>query len=159
METTTLTIFKKTVQYSGQNIWIKPVCEFFDLNVQNQQRKLKKDKILGNLWIKKSTDLGEIDKNGRILLSKKGFIRWIQLINFNTIRQELQDSFIQFQEMIFDYLYGKTESEQQAKIDYMRLKRLKNLYAKIGREIQRVEKGFNNYLENRFVQYKLDFSK
>jgi len=186
MEATTLELFQQTIKYENKNIWIKPVCDFFNLSVQNQSRKLKKDPILGKLWTflstdsgkidnlrtkmspdpekngnlptKKSTDLGEIDKNGRILLSKKGFIRWIQLINVNTIVENLREKFKLFQEMIFDFLYGEKEIEETASVDYKRLKKLKKLYAKIGREIQRVDKKIKGYLDNKF-QLKIDFKE
>ena len=157
METTALTMFQQTVKYEQDSIWLKPVCVFFQINYENQTRKIKNDRILANQSTKKSNSLMFGDNYPRILLTKKGFIRWIQLVNVNTIVKNLQEKFVQFQEMIFDYLYGQTEVEQQAKVDYTRLKRLKSLYAKIGREIQKIEKGFNDYLESRFVQYKLDF--
>ncbi len=85
MESTAFKIFKSTVKVENENIWIKPVCDFFNLHVQNQYIKIKNDPILGKLYGKNSTDLGEIDNNGRILLSRKGFIRWI-----NIILQDLQ---------------------------------------------------------------------
>ena len=91
MQTTELAMFTETVKFQNSNIWIKPVCDFFKLDVQNQYTKIKNDPILGKLYGKNSTDLseinklygkttpdlGEIDKNGRVLLSKKGFVRWI----------------------------------------------------------------------------------
>ena len=101
METTVVKMFTDTIRYKGANIWIAPVCDFFQISLQNQQRKLKTDPILSRLWIKMSTDslenenlygknhtdldknenlvrknvpvFGEIDKNGRILLFRKGF--------------------------------------------------------------------------------------
>ena len=63
MEQKTLDIFKQTVVEEKDMIWIKPLCEFFDLSVQNQHRKLRNDPIFGNLWTNKSTDFGETDKN------------------------------------------------------------------------------------------------
>lgn len=171
MQPNTLAIYKQTVLFEGALIWVKPVCDFFNLNVQNQYRLIKKDPILAKLWTKistdfsknenlyakNSTDLGKIDKNGRVLLSKKGFIRWIQIINSNTIIETLREKFISYQENVFDYLFDSAETELQAKIDYIRLRKLKNLYAKIGREIQRTEKGFQTYLDNKFVQFQIDF--
>ena len=87
METTTLKMFSDTIKNENGLIWIAPVCDFFQISLQNQQRKLKTDPILSKLWMKMSTDslenenldgkistdLGEIDKNGRILLTKKVF--------------------------------------------------------------------------------------
>ena len=116
MEKTSLIMFGKTVTYHHENIWVKPVCDFFNLDVQNQYTKIKNDPVLGKLYGKNNTesakteklygkssnDLGEIDNNGRILLSKKGFLRWIQIINPNTIDKTLRNSFILYQELIAD---------------------------------------------------------
>jgi hypothetical protein len=158
METTALTMFRQTIQYSGQYIWVKPVCEFFEISLQNQHRKIKNDSILGKLWTKKSADLGQIDNNGRILLSRKGFIRWIQIINANTIVERLREKFSIYQELIFDYLYGSAEEEEQAKIDYQLIQKYRRLYAKIGRHLQIIERRFTGYLDTKYVQLKLDFN-
>jgi len=77
--------FKKIVEYEKNAIWIKPFCDFFGLDVRNQHRKIKNDTVLSKLVAKNTPDFGEIDKNGRILLTKKGFIRWIQIINPNSV--------------------------------------------------------------------------
>jgi hypothetical protein len=172
MEPKTLQVFQHTVQYSGDLIWIRPVCDFFEISVQNQHRKLKSDPIFSKLWIKKSTDspenpnlygksltdLGDIDQNGRILLSKKGFMMWLYMINPTTIKNELQPQFFIFKEMISDFLYGHVEVEVETSVDYRRLSKLKRLYGIIGREIQRLEKKINGYLENKF-QLKLQFDE
>lgn len=157
METTALTMFVKTVKFENQLIWIKPVCDFFNLNLQNQQRKLKNDPILRNLWIKKSNDLGKIGKNGMILLSKKGFIRWIQIINANTIEEKLREKFMQFQELIFDFLYGNLQDEEMNKFHYIRLQKLEKLYSKIGLEIKQTKQFIYKYLDNKYIQTSLQF--
>ena len=169
MESTELTMFTETIRFQNSNIWIKPVCDFFKLDVQNQYTKIKNDPILGKLYGKNSTvlsqnnklvgkntpDLGEIDKNGRVLLSKKGFVRWIQIINANTIVDHLREKFILYQSLVFDFIYGSFEQEQQIKVDYQRLKKLKHLYSTIGREIQRVETNVKRYMDSRFCQLSL----
>jgi len=144
MEALSRIMFEQTINYEHDLIWVKPVCELFQLHVQNQYEKIQKDPILGKLWIKNHTDLqkpdkkgiisgnlygknhtdlvkkepfssklvgkntpdlGEIDENGRILLSKTGFLRWIQIINANTIVAPLRAKFIQYQTLIFDFMY------------------------------------------------------
>ena len=79
METTALTMFNQTVKYEQEYIWLKPVCDFFKINYENQTRKIKNDPILANQSTKKSNSLMFGDKYPRILLTKKGFIRWVQL--------------------------------------------------------------------------------
>jgi hypothetical protein len=172
METTSIVMFKKTVTYKHENIWVKPVCDFFNLDVRNQYTKIKNDPILGklvgknppevgeneNLVGKNPPDLGEIDNNGRILLSKKGFLRWIQIINPNTINKNLRDSFIMYQELIADYLFGEAEEQQMIGSLNAKLQNLKLDYSVIGNEIRSTQQKLFRALNNRY-QYSLPSSQ
>lgn len=171
MEKTSLIMFGKTVTYQHENIWVKPVCDFFNLDVQNQYTKIKNDPILGKLYGKNntesakteklygknSTDLGEIDNNGRILLSKKGFLRWIQIINPNTIEKTLRNSFILYQELIADYLFGAAEEQMLIGSLNAKLQGLKLDYSSIGHEIRITQQQLFAALNKRY-QYSLPFS-
>jgi hypothetical protein len=171
METSSLNMFRKTVSYEYDYIWVKPVCDFFNLDVQNQYTKIKNDPILGKLYGKNSTDsakteklygknstdLGEIDTNGRILLSKKGFLRWIQIINPNTIDKNLRDSFITYQELISDYLFGAAEEQMMIGNLNAKLQGLKLDYSSIGHEIRITQQQLFAALNKRY-QYSLPFS-
>jgi NAD-dependent DNA ligase len=158
MENATLQMFHTTIRFHQDMIWIKPVCDFFQIDVRNQHKKIKNDPILQKLVGKNTPDFGEIDNNGRILLTKKGFLRWIQIINPNTITKHLQEKFIQFQLLVFDYLLGSFENEDTIRTHYQRLSKLKRLKMKIGNEITRCETAINDYLSGRFLQTKLDFT-
>lgn len=158
METTALIMFQRTVKYEDSLIWIKPLCEFFEISVQNQQRKLKNDGILGNLWIKKSTDLGKIDENGRILLSKKGFLRWIMIINMNTVSENLRPKFIQYQELISDFLYGSFEQENNIRRLYAESNSIDDQMKELARRKRMNRKALNMALYDRY-QYSLPFNE
>lgn len=158
MEKNTLQMFQTTIQYHQDLIWVKPVCDYFEIHVRNQHKKIKNDPILQKLVRKNIPDLGGIDKNGRILLTKKGFIRWIQIINPATIKEELKLKFIQFQSLVMDYLFGNFEKEEQIRVKYNRLNKLKRLKSSIVLEISRCESDINDYLSGRFLQTKLDFT-
>ena len=54
---------------------------------------MKKDLNFKNLWTKKSTDFGVVGQNGQVLLTKKGFIKWIQLLNPQLVQLSLRDKF------------------------------------------------------------------
>lgn len=165
-------MFRSTVQYQNELIWVKPVCEFFHLNVQSEYRKIKKDPILGKLWTDSSTestkprndyrflstDLGAVDSNGRVLLSRKGFIRWIQVINAKSVEDNMRERFVLYQELVFDYLYGSLEEEQETGRHYQRLRKLERLYGKIGAEIKREKQVLSGYLDSRY-QMRLDFPR
>lgn len=85
--------------------FIKPVCDFFGLDYDNQVEKINKDKIC-------QTDTGKFlseaifgDKRLRLTLRDRGFARWIQMTYTSNIRVELQEKFELFQANIFDYLW------------------------------------------------------
>lgn len=178
METSAIAMFRNTIQYQDNLIWVKPVCEFFNLSVQSEYRKIKKDPILGNLWTKSSTDfekkadfdaktsteieensngldkkrpeLGVIDANGRILLSRKGFIRWIQIINSNSVEEGLREKFITYQDLVFDFLYGNVEEDKATQVHYARLQKLERLQGKISSEIKKEKRHLQDYLQHKF---------
>lgn len=171
METTALQMFTATVKFENENIWIKPVCDFFNLHLQNQYTKIKNDPILGklygknrteiveneNLVVKNRTDLGEIDQNGRILLSRKGFLRWVQIINPNTIDENLLSQFLVFQELIFDYLIGSAEEQKRIGDLNANLQELKSEYGRLGAEVKATQKALIEALNHRY-QYSLPFT-
>lgn len=159
METTALEIFKLTIRGNNGQIFVKPLCDFFNLDPDNQVENIKKDPILKNCTGKFRDKLIFGDNYPRVSLPKKGFIRWIQILNPNLVSEDLRESFIHYQALIFDYMYDSTETEEQAASDYARLKEVKSQYAELGREIQRLEKNFNNYLMNKFGQFSIDFKQ
>lgn len=108
MENSEITIFKNTIIYDENNyIFIQPLCDFFEINYKNQQRFIQNDQILKSEGIKKSHSLMFNDNYKRAALTKKGFVRWIQLLNPNIVKSELREKLIQYQCFIFDYIYGE----------------------------------------------------
>lgn len=158
MENSAVEMFKSTVQYEDEYIWLKPVCDFFKINYENQTRKIKSDRILANHSTKKSNSLMFGDNYPRILVDKIGFIRWIQLINVKTIDENLQEKFGKYQEKVFDYLYGSLQEEKETRTHYLRLRKLERLYGRIGAEIKREKKLLAGYLNNKY-QMKINFSE
>jgi len=63
----------------ADDIFIQPLCEFFGINILNQQRIIKNDPVLSTSHTKKYDKLVFNDTRKRYCLSKKGFIRWVQL--------------------------------------------------------------------------------
>jgi hypothetical protein len=157
MEEGTLIMFKQSVVIENEMIWVKPICDFFEINYENQTRKIKSDSILANQSTKKSNSLMFSDNYPRVLLTKKGFIRWIQLVNANTIEPGLQKQFMFFQEMIFDYLYGSVEEDVEVRRNYTRLQKLDRLKDKIAVEIRREKALLEQYLDSRYIQTTMSF--
>ena len=172
METATLKMFSDTIKNENGLIWIKPVCDFFKLHVKNQYHNIKKDPILTKLVQKNRPDLdknenlvrknvpvfGEIDKNGRILLSRKGFLRWIQIINPNTIPEDIRDAFILYQGMVVDFLFGSVEEHETiTKVNY-ELQQWKQKYCEAGTMIRKKQAELTLLLNTRY-QYRIEFNK
>lgn len=151
MESTSLQLFQETIFFDQQNIYLKPICDYFKISYENTQRKINNDPIMANHSTKKSNGSLFGDNYPRLLVDKIGFVRWIQLINANTIDESVREKFKIFQELSLDYLYGSLEERRLASIHHTRLKKLKSLYGKIGAEIQRVSKELQGYYDNQLL--------
>jgi len=151
-------MFRATVRYEENYIWIKPVCDFFEINYENQTRKIKNDPILANHSTKKSNSSMFGDNYPRVLVDKIGFIRLIQIINPNTVAPALQDKFREYQEYAIEYVFGSFKQEQQTKQRYARLKKLERLQKKIQAEIKKERKAIDDYIDTR-LQLRMDFAE
>ncbi|HMG94374.1 MAG TPA: phage antirepressor N-terminal domain-containing protein [Chryseolinea sp.] len=158
METSALEMFNATVKYTGEHIFIKPFCDFFQINMQNQYRSIDKDEILRSERIKKSSMLLFNDERARVALSKRGFTRWIQILNPQIVQVSLRQKLIQYQRLIFDFLFGKVERDEQIKVIAHRRDKLKRLKSKIAIEISLCEEQIYDHLLGKSPQGKLDFS-
>ena len=114
METSVQT-FQETVKSEGDIIFVKPLCDFFKINYDNQAERIKNDQILSNCTGKKPFKTLFGDNYPRVYLDKKGFVRWIQIINPSILQDGLRERFIQYQSDIFDYLYGTVQEENEIK--------------------------------------------
>ena len=101
--------FHPCVNIRKEFIFIKPLSDFFGINHQRQYVRIQNDVILARSLTKKSKMMTNGRTYPRICLDKKGFIRWIQIINPNIVAEELWESFINYQEMVFDYIIANLE--------------------------------------------------
>jgi acyl-ACP thioesterase len=154
MKTAISQIFEKTIQTEGDNIYIKPLCDFFKIDTENQVLKIKNDPILANCHAKNSNKMLFGDNYPRFCLDKKGFVRWIQIINPTIIDQNLRANFLIYQELIFDYLYGAAEEQQTIARLNLQLQELRSEYSLIGSEIRITQRNLFDALNRRY-QYCL----
>lgn len=91
-------------------IFIQPVCKFFGIQTRNQLDRLKADRICQSDMRKNSSQLVFGDQKPRVSVGKRGFIRWIQIINPAILRADLRDLFEEYQVAVFDYLYSGNEN-------------------------------------------------
>ena len=54
MKTAISQIFEKTIKTDGDDIFIKPLCDFFGIDTENQVLKIKNDPILAICYGKNS---------------------------------------------------------------------------------------------------------
>lgn len=113
MENTDLIMFNQTVIYNENNyIFVKHLCDFFELDHQNQLRIIEKDLILASSHEIKSYYLFFSDNRKKTCLTKEGFIRWVEIQNPNIVRESLREQFKTYQKLVVDYLYGTSVEDQ-----------------------------------------------
>jgi len=157
--TTALTMFNNTVKYSGDEIFVKPFCDFFKIEYDNQCRAINNSVLLKKSAGKNPSTILFGDNIKRVTLSKQGFITWILQVNPQIVQVDLRESLIKYQELIFDFMFGSIERETNIKLMYARLKKLRRLKSKIALEINRCDKEVQLYLNYRFIQVEMNFKK
>lgn len=109
MENSAMVMFQQTIKkMDDEAIFVKPLCDLFNLNYDNQVSNIKNDRILSKSTGKKPDKMFFNDSYPRLYLTKKGFVRWVQIINPNLIDEQLKEKFETYQEMLFDFLYGES---------------------------------------------------
>lgn len=94
--------------------FIKPICDFFGLDYDNQCERISNDKICQTDTGKFLSELVFGDKRTRLTLRNRGFSRWVQMTNASSIRVELREKFEIFQANIFSYLWeGNIQKTEQ----------------------------------------------
>jgi hypothetical protein len=151
-----LMMFDSTVKYSGDVIFIQPFCDFFQIDYLNQKKSINNNSLIKRYVSKKTSMLLFGDERERIALTKQGFITWILQLRCQLVHPSLQEKLLQYQTLIFDFMFGNIKNEENTKLIYARLKKLKRLKSKIGLEIKRCEDEVQGYLNSKFVQGKLE---
>jgi hypothetical protein len=159
METTALSMFNSTIKYHGNDIFIKPFCDFFKIEYDNQCRRIKSSPLLKTSAGKNTSMLLFGDERERVTLTKQGFITWILQLNPSIVQVSLQEKLLQYQTLIFDFMFGSIKREESIRLKYMRLKKLKKLKSKIANEISNCEEEIKSYLDGKFIQTKIQFEK
>lgn len=90
------------------------------------------------------------------MLTKLGFLRWIQIINANTVEPELREKFIKFQVLVFDYVYGNLENSEKERELYASIKRKRELKKQLTDEIRRETLQLNQIYAIKYGQLQLD---
>lgn len=151
-------MFENTVRIENEHVFVKPLCDFFEITYDNQAVKIKNDPILSKSAGKKPLKSLFGDNHPRLYLDKKGFIRWIQIINPSIIREDLRDSFIKYQALIFDFFYGSAEQETTIRSLVAEQQDVDNRLKELASQKRKIRKALNQALLDRY-QYSLDFNQ
>jgi hypothetical protein len=148
-------MYALTVRQMDDYIFVQPICDFFEINYENQCRIISQDEILQSNSTKKSSELHFSDKRLRLALTKKGFIRWIQLINVQTVQVTLREKLIEYQSGIFEVMYGSLQRDAELQQKYNRQQEIKETMKKLKAEYNLLDRDVNEYLEEKFGQLRL----
>jgi hypothetical protein len=157
MDNQALAMFQQTVKQKDEYIWIKPICDFFNIDYKWQVDVIRNDHILASMVEKNSNYSLFGDNRNRVLLPEVGFIRWVQILNPKIVREDLQEKFKQYQKLIFDFLYGSVEQSRHFKAVYRRRKKMRRVYNRMGNELQALSKEIEGQLDNRCLQKRMHF--
>lgn len=150
-----LTMFTSTVKYSDDVIFIQPFCDFFQIDYLNQKKSINSNELIKRSVSKKTSMLLFGDQRERIALTKQGFITWILQLKCQLVHPSLQEKLLEYQTLIFDYMFGNIQTEDKTKLAYARLNKLKRLQSRIKSEINKSEKEIQGYLCSKFGQLEL----
>lgn len=160
MTTQDLQVFNQTVIFHENDfIFIQFICDFFEINRENQQRIIQNDVILCNESIKKSNYFLFKDHRQRLCLTKKGFIRWIQILNPSIVKESYRKQLINYQSLIFDYFYGEAlvpNVKKQFEID-IRLKEINKDINRLMNEHKALSKQRKTLVQSNYQQLGLVF--
>lgn len=145
----------KLITFETDLIWVEPVCNFFEISYRNATRSIQNDHFLASHCTKKSSDLLFSDKRSRFLLTKQGFIRWIQIVNPNTVRPDLREKFVKFQVLVFDYLYGAAEQQAEEAKLYAEIQEKTALRKALATDVRKAQQRLNRILCVKYGQLEL----
>ncbi len=151
-------MFRSTVKYAGEYIFIKPVCDFFGIQYDNQARRINGSPLLKTSTLKFTDKLLFGDERERLTLTKRGFITWVLQLNPQIVQVSLREKLYEYQTLIFDFLFGSIEREKETQVTYQRLAKLERLSSKIDKEIRLCKQQISEYLNGKFRQLSIDFS-
>jgi hypothetical protein len=135
-------LYNSAINYAdGDYIFVKPICDLFQINYDSVVKRFQKDPIL-KFCTSKMTDKNLFGDNyERLVVSKMGLLRWIQIINGQTITPSLREKFLDFQKISFELLYGgnilKDQYIQYVKKEIGELDALRKEYSRQGNEIKK----------------------
>lgn len=150
-------LFQETIIEHEDHVFIKPICDFFEINYENQQRILKKHPVLSNFTDLKVDDVHFLDKKKRTSLPKQQFLVWILGLPYQICREDLREKFAFYQSNIFDYLFGAVKMNDQIRKDLLRKKIIETQMKAYKKELSEINSRYQKFLKNQlFIEFEED---
>ena len=150
-------MFESTVKCENDHIFVKPLCDFFKIDYQNQVERIKRDPILMNSYGKNRNKMLFGDNYPRVSLTKIGFIRRIQIMNPLIIPDHMRQQFMTYQMLIFDFFYGTAEREIEIRKLTGRKDQIEEQMKRLTNERRFVVRSLSKALNEKYHQYMFNF--
>ena len=111
MDTQAVTMFQETVKSDGDLVFVKPICDFFKIDYLYHTRTINESILLNRFSTTKACKELFGDDRPRVVLTKQGFLMWILQLNPQIIEEIYREKFLQFQILVFDFLFGSREAD------------------------------------------------
>jgi hypothetical protein len=144
-------IFTETVRYDNdeQYIFVKPLCDFFDIEYENVKKTVQRDEVLQRTSVIKADEFIFGDKRERIALTKPGFIRWVQLLNPDLVRPDLKDKLIHYQTKVTEWIMGNIDEDMKLRKAYKRSNEIDGIIKALKAEKKACDSFVQNYLSGK----------
>lgn len=154
-----IAFYTSAVKFADEDhIFVKPVCEYFGIKYKHQATKFSEDLILKRESRKFSHVPTFGDHQRHLAVTKRGFIRWVQLTNSSICHPSVAEKFEQFQLLIFDILYSgsiiKDQYIQYVKKEMKELDELRKEYGRQGNEIKKKKYHIEKVMGMEFGEWK-----
>jgi hypothetical protein len=154
---TEIQVFEQTAQADGNGlIPVKPLCDFFGLDWRSQQRSINNNELLNSKIIKNEAT-GVDGKNYNMLcFDKRSFIIWVTSINSNSVNSNFKQIFLDYQNDIFDFIFGEYNRIEQMRIDYKRREELNQIILDAKKELNQIDSRTRRFIKDTYGQLSLN---
>lgn len=143
------------ITIDGEDVFVEPVCDFFEIDYKKQYLKIKNDAFLGSRVSKKTLESVFGDKRVRFCVDKFGFLVWLAGVNPNIVAEEKREAFRQFQANIYSFFHGSVKENTELKKLYAERESLEKEIAVKKDRIKYIDKRLKEAERKRYKQGEL----
>lgn len=144
MDQQLLQMYRETVPTEDlELIPLQFLCDLFGIDYKYQSVKLSKDNSYDGMLRQRANEELYNDKRQRYHLNKKGFIKWVMQLSPSSVKEELRDDFIEYQNNVVDYLYDNAIQQENVLRQAESLRRKRD---RLSKELAAENEKFVEYL-------------